>query len=184
MTDLAAIAAQVVDIQNDRLHKGFIRVTVHVPVEQGHLLMAAMGWPTHTNPVPVAIARLNPETERTVRQTDGTSNRTIDTPPASGPDIQARARKPVDPDKRLAQRAGILCGDSLFHKYLAAKHGVEMHAHADRIRVELAAEFVRQFCKVETRAYIKFGEESGTRFDLLESSFVCWRDVPEIADAS
>lgn len=175
MTAHAAIAAQVVDIQNDRQHKGFIKVTLHVPAECGQQLTTAMGWPTYTTPVPVAIARLNPEME--VMPPVRPSPRTVDTPPASGPDIQARARKPVDPEKRLAQRAAILCGDPVFLRYLIEDRGLDTSTMTP-------AEFVREFCHVPSRADIKPNTEAGLRWDLLESAFICWRDVPELADAS
>lgn len=178
MTAHAAIAAQVVDIQNDRQHKGFIKVTLHVPAECGPQLTTAMGWPTYTTPVPVALARLNRETE--VMPTETTQSQQVrrtETPPASGPDIQARARKPVDPEKRLAQRAAILCGDPVFLRYLIEDRGLDTSTMTP-------AEFVREFCHVPSRADIKPNTEAGLRWDLLESAFICWRDVPELADAS
>lgn len=183
MSDHAAIAAQVVDIQNDRQHKGYIKVTLHVPAECGQQLTAAMGWPTYTTPVPVAIARLNPETERKVMPTETTQPQQIrrtENPPASGPDIQARARKPVDSDKRLAQLAAIRCGEPMFWRYLNERGPLGIGAIIDK---DTAAAAVRFICQVESRSEIKPNTEAGLRWELLESAFVCWRDVPEYADA-
>lgn len=153
--------------------------------------MEAFGWPTMVEPVPVALARLDPaKIESEVMPTDAgeyqSSHRTSirrDTPPASGPDIPARARAPVAPDKRLAQRAGILCTDPVFHKYLSEQHQVRMGMD-ERTNIELAAAFVRQFCKVESRSEITLGSEAATRIDLLESAFVCWRDLPDYIEAA
>lgn len=172
----AAIAAQLVDVRNVG-HNKCIRLTLHVPAEQAPLVMNAFGWPTLVDPVPVALARLDPtKIESEVVQSETTKPGQLDTSPASGPDIPARAVN------RLAQRAGILCNDSLFHRYLERRlsDGVK----GPTVNTEFAAGYVREFCKVESRADIKPNTEAATRLDLLESAFICWRDQPELADAS
>lgn len=186
MSDHAAIQAQLVDVRNVGQHKS-IKLTLHVPAERAALVMRAFGWPTMADPVPVALARLNPENVKEVMpNTIGAERadaRHDKTSPASEA-IPARARKPVDPEKRLAQRAGIISSDVRFHRYLLERHDVlfpRPSNHTDN--TEVAAEFIRNFCQVASRADLRYGEESGTRFDLLESSYVAWRDVPELADA-
>ena len=56
MTKPAAIDAQVVDIQNDRMHKGFIKVTLHVAAERGALLTAILGAIASTTAYTTAIS--------------------------------------------------------------------------------------------------------------------------------
>jgi hypothetical protein len=147
----AAIEAQVVDIANDRVHKGSIRIILHVPVEKGGLLTACLGWPSYTNPVPVALARLN-----TAKQ------------------IEA-AKTNVAPEKRLVQRAGIMCNDPLFFQYLNTAYKAD--EPFDLVKdSEMAAIIVRKFCRVQSRSEILVGTEAATRFDLLESAFIAWRD--------
>ena len=172
MKNAAAIAAQVVDIQNDRQHKGFIKVTLHVPAEQGATLTESLGWPTYTDPVSVAIARLNPNKVGVAtpeREADKDRTAPAD-PPAS--------RKPVAPDRRLAQRAGILCSDPLFHKWLG-----EIAKMSD-VTEEDAAIYVRTKCEVQSRSEIKPGTEAAYRFAWIESAFICWRDKDKFVEAA
>jgi hypothetical protein len=97
---------------------------------------------------------------------------TSDTSPASGPDIPARAHKPVAAEKRLAQRAGILCADPLFQKYLRSDNEEE------------AAACVRLYCKVNSRSEIKPGTEAGRLFVQLDNHFIAWRDADKYVEAS
>ena len=157
MTKAAAITAQVVDICNDRQHKGSIKITLHVPVELGARLTEILGWPTHTTPVPVALARLN---ESAV---------VADAAPAKPPSPSLPAGAATN---RLTKRAAILSNDPLFQKYLAQKID-EPHASIDTAN---AAQYICNMCKVESRKEIQPGTEAATRFDLLESAFICWRD--------
>src|ERR1700722_4213562 len=104
MSKPAAIAAQVVDIQNDRQHKGFVKVTLHVPAELGAQLTESLGWPTYTTPVPVAIARLK-------QQQEETNNIATEKPAPTQPPARA-------PKNRLTTRAAILSKDPLFKQWL------------------------------------------------------------------
>lgn len=166
MKNAAAIDAQVVDIQNDRMHKGFIKVTLHVAAERGALLTKALGWPTYTEPVPVALARLDPE--RMVPNTDDKS--TADKSPAPDLDRPVRARKPVDADKRLAQQAGICCADPVFQKFLCWKFD---YAKCDE---KTAADIIRRSCDVASRSEIKPETEAALKWEKIYSSFIRWRD--------
>ena len=162
MNKPAAIAAQVVDIQNDRQHKGFVKVTLHVPAELGAQLTESLGWPTYTTPVPVAIARLKQQQEEPTTATEK--------PAPVSPPVRV-------PRNKLAMRAGILSNDSLFHTFLATTKGLGVNS-------EGAANYVRHFCKVESRKEILPGTEAANRFDLLESAFICWRDKDQFVEAS
>ena len=53
----AAITASLVDVRNLNTEKS-VKLTLHVPAELAEAVFAAFGWPTATNPVPVALARL------------------------------------------------------------------------------------------------------------------------------
>jgi hypothetical protein len=59
MTDARAISAQLVDIRNVGTHK-VVKLTIHAPQEHAMHIMELFGWPTQVDPVPVALARLQP----------------------------------------------------------------------------------------------------------------------------
>jgi hypothetical protein len=174
----AAIQAQLVDMRNVGTHKS-LKLTLHIAQEFALEAINAFGWPTMQDPVPVALAHLNPETVNEVmpdkRATPEPSN---DTSPASGPDIPARAHKPVAADKRLAQQAGICCADRQFQLWLGINYKTSIQSE------EEAAYFVRQYCKVNSRSEIKPGTEAGRLFDRLYSHFVIWRDADKYVEAS
>ena len=195
MKNAAAISAQLVDVRNVGQHK-CVKLTLHVPAEQAGMVMAAFGWPTQVDPVPVAIARLNPEAAKEVMPdrpgpvpTNDTQSREEvmpnkpdrgqrNTSPTSGPDIPARAHKPVAVEKRLAQRAGILCADTMFQKYLSKNWKAKIDSK------EKAAAVVRLHCKVNSRSEIKPGTEAGHLFNQLYDHFIAWRDADIYVEAS
>jgi hypothetical protein len=57
MTRRAAIFGSLVDIRNVGAHKS-VRLTVEVPAELAAAVIDTFGWPTHAEPVPVALARM------------------------------------------------------------------------------------------------------------------------------
>lgn len=73
----AAIAAQLVDMRNVGTHK-VLKLTIHIPEEQALAAIAAFGWPTGVDPVPIAIARM--KTEKEVMPPESTKQST-ETPP-------------------------------------------------------------------------------------------------------
>ena len=164
MTDKpAAIVAQVIDCQNDRQHKGFIKITAHVPSEDGPEVMAALGWPTPTTPTPVAIAVLDVNNLKggpDVKIAE-TSPSPSQTPPAGG--INKRT-----------QLAGIMCKDPLFQKYMNAQKGICFTDPAD---------FIRKQCGVQSRKEILPGTPAADEFDNLYNSYRLWRDAPELQES-
>ena len=150
MTKPAAISAQLVDVRNIGMHK-CIKLTLHVPAEQAPEIMAAFGWPTATDPVPVALARLEVMPDR----------------PAREPDPPARAH--IAPEKRLVQQAGMCCRDPVFRKFMVEEGKARS---ADKIEV---TEAVRFYCGVDSRAEIIPGTPAGDKWDHLWSRFQAWR---------
>ena len=143
----AAISAQVVDIQNDRLHKGSIKITLHVPAEAGAQLTEALGWPTYAQPVPVALARLNGAVV-----TEGRS-----------------ANAPAATTNKMAQRAGILCNEVLFQRFVEFVSGVKIN------NTTMTANYVRGYCNVSSRAEIIAGTPPGDRFEELLNRYAGWK---------
>ena len=149
----AAIAAQLVDIKNDPQHKGSIRVTIHVPVEQGSQLTAAFGWPTMTTPVPVALARLNIEAPRELSPT------TKPTTTGSG---------------RLVQQAGIACKDARFWAFLNSR----LDEYQKRIiSSDEARGVVHRYCGIGSRKEIFPGTPAAERWDKLYGEYVAWLEA-------
>ena len=165
MSDIAAIQAQLVDIQNDRQHKGSIKITLHVPTEAGGLLTRAFGWPSYAAPVAVALAALHPEK---LLQVDAQEQ------PSRGVDLPA-PRPPNN--KKMAQRAGILANDSLFWCYL------EELNNGTEIMEDEAAEYIRDYCQVTSRVNIVPGTPAGELFSELLTKFTNWKLVPVEAAA-
>jgi hypothetical protein len=159
----AAIAAQVVDIQNDRQHKGFIKVTLHVPSERGAMLTESLGWPTYTDPVPVAIARLDPNKIAVVAASEAEKVATPHDPSAS---------------HRLTTRAVMLAKDPQFHLFLQGLSKLGCITEED------AAVYIRTKCGVASRSEIKPGTAAATKLDFIESAFICWRDKEKYIQAA
>lgn len=156
MTDAAVIAAQVVDIQNDRQHKGSIKVTLHVPAELGHHLTEVLGWPTYTNPVPVALARLNKES-------------IAQQPPPSAPNADKEG------ERKLYARIGTLCKDPKFGEYVSVHTGMASIDGEKDAAAYVRAAYVRDFCQVASRRHIVPGSIAEELFLRLEDDFEMWR---------
>jgi hypothetical protein len=165
MKNAVAISAQLVDIRNVG-HNKSVKLTLHVPAEQAGMVMEAFGWPTAVDPVPVALARLvQPAGKEVVPDTNSKSTST-DTQPASG-DVPTRA-----PRNKLAQLAGMLGKEQLFHKYIETNNE------------EDAAEFIRNYCSVESRSQIRPDTLAAKRFLKLYDEFKLWRDADAFVEAS
>jgi hypothetical protein len=155
LTNKAAIDAQVVDVQNDRSHKGFIKITLHLADERGGELTHMFGklWPTYTNPIPVALALLS-----------------------QGEDVPAVTnRLREQPSKHTVTRAAILCSDPRFQKFLDIRYAGKP-PNIDVIDEDSAATMVRYVCRVNSRKEILPGTPAETRWNLLLSGYIAWKD--------
>lgn len=106
MTHKAAISASLVDVRNIAAHK-CVRLEIHVPVEQAPLVMAAFGWPTMVDPVPVALVRLDLNAVKSPQ------------PPKEKRDFC---------DLPFSQQAALKSNDARFAKYLGVSPGEECAA--------------------------------------------------------
>lgn len=138
----AAIMASLVDVRNIAAHR-CVRLEIHVPVEQASLVMAAFGWPTAADPVPVAIARLNPE--------KGASEKRWE-------------------DLSPAQQAGMRCAEKPFMGFLLETIAREKGG----LDEEGAAEAVRAYCHVMSRADIGKTEHSLSAWRRLDADYQFW----------
>jgi hypothetical protein len=163
MTKRANFAATYSDWKLIRTRK-VVQIVFEVPVEKADDAYSVLGgMPNSGEEIWCAIARL--KESAVLADAAGA---------APSPSSSAPAATPFR--NHLTRRAGILCNDPMFHRYLehmqdelglAARHSYDK---------EHATNYLRSYCKVESRKDILPGTEAATRLDLLESAFVCWRD--------
>lgn len=147
----AAIMGQLVDAKNVAQHK-CLRLTIDVPAEQAMHVIETLGWPTQVSPVPVAVARLTPQ--------------------AAEAPAKPAARKPVAPDKRLAQQAAIACSKPKFWCFLGEITNSLPSRSADD-----AASAVRFACGVDSRSEIVDGTPAGDKWEKLYGQFLIWEQA-------
>lgn len=122
-------------------------LTIHIPEEEVLKAIQAFGWPTMAAPIHVAIAMIDPNA------------------------------KPERKGGKLAQRAGILCNEAAFHKFIADKapeYGLH-NLSAESITPERAAIFIRSGCGIKSRADLDHDEEAASKFHDLELSYNAWK---------
>lgn len=158
MTDApAAITAQLVDVRNVAAHKS-VRLELHVPAEQAGLVMAAFGWPTMADPVPVALARLHSPAE-----------------PIAKPEAP-KERRPFS-ELPYSQQAAIRCREPDFHSFCADRHQLFWPASIERgaSTWNAAADVVRNACDVLSRTDIVKGTPAGDKWEALEAEYWAWQ---------
>jgi hypothetical protein len=139
----AAIQAQLVDVRNVTSHR-CVRLEIHVPAEQAGLVMAAFGWPTMADPVPVALARLVEHEPSTM-------------------ELIEKHRIPFD-QLPLPQQAAMRCNDIGFRAFIRERGGRAADAGE-------AATFVRLHCAVSSRKDIIEGTTAGERWKALDADY-------------
>lgn len=165
--------------------RGVVQLIFEVPLHQSDAAYHALGgMPDAAQERWFAIARLNEDRKEAMSDTH--KKQTTDTPPrsddlpvpdgASIPDKPVRRRTPVAPEKRLAQRAALMCIDPVFQKYLCDNFDLV------NCNEEGAANMIRQICDVESRSQILPGSPAANKFDRLYGQFIAWRNAPEMAD--
>lgn len=171
MTDAAAFRAVYTDW---RLIKGrkVVQVVLELPIEQADQAYRALnGMPNPAESAWVAVARLKPE--RQVVQDRLAKPAHDNAQPASEPEPPVRARKPVAPEKRLAQQAGIMCADMGFQRFLYDNHMIRHYGNeADEGNAACA---VRMICGVESRSEILPGTSAAEKWDQLMGQFEMWK---------
>ena len=94
----AAFTGSLVNLKNVATHKA-VALTIEVPEEYGAALVAAFGWPSGVNPVPVAIAKLAGE----------------------APKSEAKGKKTEHwSEMAPSKQAAILCQEKDFQEFLEA----------------------------------------------------------------
>ena len=118
------------------------QVVIEVPIEQAGAFVEAFGTPQPDKETWVAIARL---------------------------EAAVAAEKPKG--GRLAKKAGILCGERLFQRYVFQSYPAPTANGTDK---EIAEQFVRDYCGVESRSQLDHNEDAAARFDKLTGQYEGW----------
>lgn len=85
--------------------------------------------------------------------------------PAQRDSDPSKERRPFD-SLRYSTQAGIRCEDPVFKKFIEERYHT----------LDIVGQ-VRNICDVQSRSTIAKGTPSGTRWELLESSFRAWKDA-------
>jgi hypothetical protein len=86
------------------------------------------------------------------------------------PVTEEAAQKPAEKPKggKLAQRAGILCGEASFRKFMFERYG-SSSTGADGAAIKL-----RHLCCVESRADLDHDLDAGAQFRIIEGQYRDW----------
>ena len=143
-TPPAAIQGDYCDLRFIKSRK-VCQVVIELPIEAGGEFVRIFGTPNPATGVPIALARIEPLDVRMQRNPN--------------PYLKKAGGK-------LAQRAGILCNEGAFQKWIGANNADE------------AADNMRVCCGVASRADLDHAPEAARKFLDLESSYKAWLTVP------
>jgi hypothetical protein len=149
MTAPAAIQGDYVDLRFIKSRK-VCQVVIEVPIEKGNDIVSAFGTPRPDITIPVALARLMPESAK-------------QKPKRSWHELT------------LAEQAGIRCEEPRFRTFLFEEH----HAGHDHsiATAAWAAEKVRTICGVSSRADLAKTQTAAASYERLESEYQAWLQV-------
>ena|SRR5581483_1265781 len=72
---------------------------------------------------------------------------------------------------KLAMIAGMRCEDPIFQRFLIEELGVDAPQDGDT-----AAEFVRRYCRVDSRKQLNLDPDAMDRWRDLDGKFIAWKD--------
>lgn len=141
---MTAPAAMKADYCDLRFIKGrkVCQIVLELPIEAGAQFVSMFGTPDPSKTIPVGIAKLDPNA------------------------------KPERKGGKLAQKAGILCAEGAFRKFLAEKFPCEGIAMFD---LDMAASELRFQCGVSSRAELDHNEEAARKFHDITTNYEAWK---------
>ena len=127
--------------------RSVVQMVIEIPIEQAERVVSMFGFPQPGAEIAVAVARLDPEK-------------------AKG-SVGAR-ETPAKPKKRfhelpLSQQAALRCQDGGFREFLTAEHAM--------IRNSDAADFVRRWCEVKSRAELDSNAKAASLWTSLNYGY-------------
>ena len=164
MTQAAAFQARFV-LLKPIPSRSVLQIICEVPIEHESEVLAVTGgtmpkpgkdiWLAHARLEPNLIDDCGRESPSAVREAGG-------------------KRATAEPASRLAYRAGIACKDPRFWAFLTERG---YPADSD----ESAVAWVYKICEITSRKQLFPQTPEGNRWDLLESAYIAWREVPGAA---
>jgi len=148
------IQGMLVDVKNINAHK-CVRLSIDVSAELGAEIVSAFGWPTMVDPVNVVVARLNDAVAEPVDA------------------IAPKERRKLA-DLPEATQAALVCQREAFWRYLREELGYHCNSEPE------AADVVRSFCLVASRADIAASPQALERWHRLLSAFLAWMAEPTL----
>ena len=161
----AVIMGSLVKMASVGTHKSVV-LSIHVPEEAAEQVIAAFGYPTGSRPVAVVVARLVEGVE-----------------PVRGPEPEAAplpAPKPLREVRRrtLAEKAAMMCAQKGFQDFVwdsdvtaLAVASASAAAPQESTSDWFAAEIVRRFCGVKSRAELNTDPAAAERFNTLLAEY-------------
>jgi hypothetical protein len=162
MNDKAIFKGDYVDIKFIK-SRNVAQVWIEIPIEESTEFIAQFGAPMPSKTVPVALARLTGSAVNHADTGEEAGHHGAITLPASEPERPKGGK--------LAQRAGILCGEVSFRKFLAEQGSYDGIAVLDSI---MAADELRGICGISSRAELDHNPEAAFRFKELEGRYKAW----------
>lgn len=135
-------------------------ITIEIPIEQAAAFVAAFGTPHPSAEIPVALARLD---------TTQPKPKALSAPPQRDSE-PSKERRPFA-SLPASTQAGIVCNEPAFWKYLIDKFG------RDVAGAVTAADFVREYCEIDSRSELAANPKAKLRWELLASDYLAWRNV-------
>lgn len=129
-----------------------LQLVIEIPAEQAADVFSTFGYPGSGNPIPVAVARLNP---------------TVSQPETVQKEKRTFSHLP------FPQQAALRCQEPEFWRWM---NDTLAETFNNRVEgMEQAVSVVRQLCGVESRSEIKPGTEAARTWEGIEAEYYAWQ---------
>lgn len=133
-----------------------LQLVIEVPAEMASVVFASLGTPGSGEAIPVALARLVADAQPSTKAEPTKERRSFT-------------------DLPYAQQAAMRCNELDFQLYVASvapRAWTSLMAPSEgRAPADAAAQLVRDWCRVESRADIQKGTQAGEKWERIEGEF-------------
>lgn len=159
--------------------RGVVQVIFEVPIAEVDAAYQVLGgMPDAGHERWFGIAPLNMEAKEVMLTESAIQARPIptETPPASAEPFPKPVRAPIAPDKRMTQRAGILCNDRMFQLWLKETNSAwKIMNWQGATDEERAVQIVHVYCSVKSRKEIMPGTQAARLWDEMLGKYAAWQ---------
>lgn len=158
MSNLPAISGEFSTFKHVATRKVY-QLIIEIPSEAAQTMFATLGTPGGSEQITVGIARIDPKAVAV---------------PIAKPEAPKERR--AFTDLPYSQQAAMRCNEPGFWKYCeeSSPGACETLAKRGLSQTQIAADLVRSWCRVESRAQIIKGQQSGDNWESLEAAFYAW----------